>query len=58
MRSGAQRSAPGRRRPLREHQRRMRRLSLRFDELNRITRMVDVSSMEERRAGSHIPVTR
>ena len=37
---------------------RMRRLSLRFDELNRITRIVDVNRMEERRAESLIPETR
>ena len=36
----------------------MRRLSLRFDELNRITRMVDVTRMEERRAESLMPETR
>ncbi len=56
-RAGAHRSAHAERRPLREHQRRMRRLSLRFDELNRIRRMVDVSR-EGRRAESRIPESR
>ncbi|MGE4176379.1 MAG: hypothetical protein AB7G65_11035 [Thermoleophilia bacterium] len=49
---------PGARRPVREYQRRMRRLSLRFDELNRIRRMVDVSRADGRRARSHTPGAR
>ena len=57
-RAGAHRGARAGRRPLREHQRRMRRLNMRFDELNRITRMVDVSRTEGRRAESHGPESR
>lgn len=57
--AGAQRMVPGApRAAAREHQRRMRRLGTRFDELNRIRRMVDVSGMEGRRTGSNRPVPR